>query len=84
MDRDRNLLFGVLAVQLNKITPRQLVDVAGTCCRGPDLTASLSPRATVRPAALETATAVPGEPARSLVSFANAPSKKGMDRQLPC
>ena len=29
MDRDRNLLFGIFAVQLRKATPSQLMEVAG-------------------------------------------------------
>lgn len=29
MDRDRNLLFGIFAVQLKKVTPTQLMEVAG-------------------------------------------------------
>jgi serine/threonine protein kinase len=35
MDRDRNLLFGVLAVQLRKVTPTQLVDIAGAWATDP-------------------------------------------------
>ena len=35
MDRDRNLLFGVLAVQLKKITPGQLVEAAGAWATDP-------------------------------------------------
>lgn len=35
MDRDRNLLFGVLAVQLRKVTPTQLVDIAGAWAMDP-------------------------------------------------
>jgi len=35
MERDQNLLFGVLAVQLRKITPTQLVDVAGAWAMDP-------------------------------------------------
>ncbi len=35
MNRDQNLLFGVLAVQLRKITPTQLVDVAGAWATDP-------------------------------------------------
>ncbi len=34
-DADRNLLFGVLAVQLRKVTPTQLVDVAGAWATDP-------------------------------------------------
>jgi WD40 repeat protein/serine/threonine protein kinase len=35
MDRDRNLLFGVLGVQLRKVTPAQLVDAAGAWATDP-------------------------------------------------
>ena len=35
MDRDRNLLFGVLAVQLRKLTPAQLVDAAAAWAADP-------------------------------------------------
>lgn len=36
MDRDRNLLFGVFAVQLRKITPSQLVEAAGAWAVHPE------------------------------------------------
>ena len=35
MERDRNLLFGVLAVQLGKVTPAQLMDVAAAWATAP-------------------------------------------------
>ena len=35
METDRNLLFGVLAVQSRKITPAELVDVAGAWATDP-------------------------------------------------
>ena len=35
MERDRNLLFGVFAVQLGKISPSQLVDVAASWATDP-------------------------------------------------
>ena len=35
MDRDQNLLFGVLAVQLKKVAPSQLVDAAATWATDP-------------------------------------------------
>ena len=35
MDRDRNLLFGVFAVQLKKITPQQLASAAGAWAADP-------------------------------------------------
>ena len=35
MDRDTNLLFGVFAVQLRKITPPKLVDVAAAWVTDP-------------------------------------------------
>jgi len=35
MDRDRNLLFGVLAVQLKKVTPSQIMDAAGAWATDP-------------------------------------------------
>ncbi|MDZ4859049.1 MAG: serine/threonine-protein kinase, partial [Candidatus Hydrogenedentes bacterium] len=36
MDRDRNLLFAVLAVQLRKITPSKLMEIAAAWAAGPD------------------------------------------------
>jgi hypothetical protein len=35
MDRDWNLLFGVFAVQLRKITSSQMVDIAGAWATDP-------------------------------------------------
>jgi hypothetical protein len=35
MDRDRNLLFGVLAVQLGKVSPAQMMEVAGAWATDP-------------------------------------------------
>ena len=35
MDNDRNLLFGVLAVQLRKVSPTQLMDVAAAWATDP-------------------------------------------------
>jgi eukaryotic-like serine/threonine-protein kinase len=35
MNNDRNLLFGVLAVQLRKVTPVQLMDIAGSWAMDP-------------------------------------------------
>ena len=35
MERDRNLLFGVFAVQLKQVTPIQLVEVAGAWAVNP-------------------------------------------------
>ncbi|MCC6486755.1 MAG: hypothetical protein IT364_04580, partial [Candidatus Hydrogenedentes bacterium] len=35
MDKDRNLLFGVVAVQLRKVSPAQLVEIAGAWAMDP-------------------------------------------------
>jgi hypothetical protein len=35
MKRDHNLLFGVFAVQLNKVSPAQLMDAAGAWATDP-------------------------------------------------
>ncbi|MCC6697494.1 MAG: protein kinase [Candidatus Hydrogenedentes bacterium] len=35
MDKDRNLLFGVVAVQLRRVTPAQLVEIAGAWAMDP-------------------------------------------------
>ena len=35
MDRDKNLLFGVLAVQLRKVTPGQIADIAAAWAADP-------------------------------------------------
>jgi hypothetical protein len=35
MDRDYNLLFGIFAAQLGKVSPAQLIAAAGGVGRGP-------------------------------------------------
>lgn len=35
MDRDRNLLFGILAVQLGKVSPHELVRAGGAWAADP-------------------------------------------------